>query len=57
MKQTKPEWQCVEKGCVRPAEKDNERCRWHSIRYYAKYWGHSSMLAVKGGCPDRPEVG
>ena len=56
MKQTKPDWQCVEKGCREPAEKGNERCRWHSIRYYARYWGKNSVLAVSGKYPVKPEI-
>ena len=48
--------QCVEKGCNRPPEKDNERCRWHSVKYYAGYWGKESVNALQGGKLVQPEI-
>jgi hypothetical protein len=34
---------CVNEGCNRYAEAHNERCREHSMAYYAPYWGIGAL--------------
>ena len=59
MKDKNPENQiiyCVEPECMNRACPDNERCQWHSIKYYAGYWGKESVKAVSGKYPVTPEM-